>query len=64
MNGLQSRQETAETCTLTVNHILSLHRVLAELLQVLLIHRQAPGLRLQVLGVTLQVGPERSELGV
>lgn len=49
---------------LTVNHILSLHRFFTELFNVLLIHCQAPGLCLQVLGVRLQVSPQCSKLRV
>lgn len=49
---------------LTINHILPLHRFPGELPQVLLIHGQAPGLCLQVLGVRLQVGPQGRKLGV
>lgn len=51
-------------CGLTVNHVLSLHRVFRELFNVLLINCQAPGFCFQVLGVGLQLSPQGSELGV
>lgn len=51
-------------CGLTVNHVLSLHRVFRKLFNVLLINCQAPGFCFQVLGVGLQLSPQGSELGV
>lgn len=49
---------------LTVNHVLSLHRLFRKLFKVLLINCQAPGLCFQVLGVGLQLNPQGGELGV
>lgn len=43
--------------TLTINHILPLHHFFGVLLDVLLLHCQTPGLRLQVLGVGVQFSP-------
>ena len=43
--------------SLTVDDVLSLHHLLGVLLDTLLVHRQTPGLGLQVLGVGLQLSP-------
>lgn len=51
-------------CGLTVNYVLSLHHFFGKLFNVLLINGQAPRLCFQVLGVRLQLSPQRSELGV